>query len=79
MTSELGMAESVESLLRRTSCPKYRVPLLSEECPRLENHSHTNGHADKPNITFAGYLFACRIKSHISSIALRTTFNTDTW
>jgi hypothetical protein len=24
-------------------------------------------------------LFACRIKSHISSIALRTTFNTDTW
>jgi hypothetical protein len=24
-------------------------------------------------------LFACRIKSHISSIAPRTTFNTDTW
>jgi hypothetical protein len=78
MPSELGMAESVESLLRRTGCPKYRVPLLSEECPHDENHRYGDGHADKPNITFAGYLFACRIKSHISSIAPRTTFNTDT-
>ena len=78
MTSTLGMAESVESLLRRTSCPKYRVPLLSEKCPRHENHSHTDSHADKPNVTFAGYLFACRIESHISSIASTATFNTDT-
>ena len=78
MPSELGMAESVESLLRRTSCPKYRAPLLSEECPHDKNHRYGDGHADKPNITFAGYLFACRIKSHISSIAPRTTFNTDT-
>ena len=42
---------------------------LPEKCPADKCNGNNEGHRHKPDIALAGYLFACRIKTHESSIA----------
>ncbi len=51
--------------------PKCLAPRLSEKSPRNECECHSDGSDDKPDICLASDLFAGRVKSHVSSIAVQ--------
>jgi hypothetical protein len=51
--------------------PKCLVPRLSEKGPRNKCECHSDGSNDKPDICLASDLFAGRVKSHVSSIAVQ--------
>ena len=50
--------------------PKYCAPWLTEECPRNQRECHGDGGNDKPDVCLACDLFASRVESHVSSIAV---------
>ena len=72
IASALHMAAHDEHQSRRAARhPKCLAPRLSEKGPRNERECHSDGSNNKPNICLAGDLFAGRVKSHVSSIAVR--------
>ena len=68
----LRMAAHDEHQSRRgVRHPRCRAPRLSEKGPRNERECHGDSGNHKPDIGLAGNLFAGRVKSHVSSIAVQ--------
>jgi hypothetical protein len=72
IASALHMAVRDEHQSRRVARrPRCLVAQLPEKGPRNECECHSDGSDDKPDICLASDLFAGRVKSHASSIAVR--------
>jgi hypothetical protein len=50
---------------------EFAVPRLPEKGPRNECECHSDSDNHEPDIGLAGNLFAGRVKSHVSSIAVQ--------
>ena len=55
---------------RASRHPKCCAPWLTEECPGDQRECHGDGSNNEPNVCLACDLFASRVESHVSSIAV---------